>query len=179
MSEASENPEYLDAKARVRKGGEEFIKGAFVGMLPEGIQWLADATREVEQGARDQEQGGDIGAKAISEFLVLLKSTEQSILTGVSIDGDPVVPPPLSVSALRAILEFYIGKDGNSNQAWDNFIKAVRIGHMAQQMRGKIPASAYQPALGKTSGSGCVLLFLAVGLGIISLGVHIGSLIFA
>lgn len=142
MSETTHTPEFLDLQARIRDGGEDFIKESFAGMNPAGIQWVADATQAVEQAAREIVTGEGLGSWAISELYTALKSTEHSFSTEVSIDGGPVVAPPVSVPALLAIVEYYLEKHGASDQAWKHFTGAVRVGHMAQKMRGRIDVDA-------------------------------------
>lgn len=157
MEDPLNTPELLELQARFQQGGEEFITESFTGMNPDGIQWLANATQAIEQSVQGISTGQSQGEMCISEFHVLLKSTERSIQSGVSMDGGPVVSPPVNVSAVRAIVEYYLAKDGATDEAWKHLVYAIRVGHTAQKFRGKIPASAKGPS----SGAGCAVFLLA------------------
>lgn len=171
MNETTDTPETLDFQARNREGDEECIKELFTQMNPAGMQWVAHATPAFEQASREIDPG--LGSRAISKLHAVLKSTEHSLYSGVSIDGGGLVAPPISVTALRAIVEYHLEKHGTSDLAWKHFTNAVRVDHMAQKILGKAPAFTK----GSGSGSDCTVLALAPG--VISIVVTAGVLVFA
>lgn len=148
MDDSTNTPEFLQLKARFQEGGEAFIRQSFATMYPTGIQWLVETT----QGLEDRLQGTNIdqglGALCISELYEVVKITERSLTSGVSFDGGPVVAPPVNVTALRAIIEFYLDKHGPSDLAWSDLIAAIRFGHTAHQIQGTIPISVKAPGTG-------------------------------
>jgi hypothetical protein len=167
-------PENTDAspiemfKTQVAEGGDKFIKEVFVRADANQVRWLSESTQAIDsvwrKVLRETNSNENLGAKCISEYVASLKGVLLSIERGVGADGGPVVAPPIDIEIILVIVEFYLERVGDPEEAWKQYVQAIRVAHMAKKMRGEISSSERTTSAGGKAQGCAILLVFGIGM---------------
>lgn len=123
---------YIEIQKKLNLEGDGFIKHQFTNSPVDALDYVGGIYSAIE----NKDSLIDNSQK-LNEAIEICKGTEKSLESGRSIDGsNDVTPPPIDITVLRLILEYYLKNSENSYRGWLKFKIAIDVASMAQVFRG-------------------------------------------